>query len=921
MLGHLHRNWLSYFVLIGIALVFTFVEQVHHLFETPRAVTRSTWLVALGLYGFIAALAALYAGVSWWVAPFNLNRLGVGPQTDVWSRARDFILARRRLIAALCGAACIILYIASRLIGAGSHVGDHTVLGSFGLLFAAGAWLVVVWDTLLPESQRLLLRAFIALIAFNLLGEVIWLFSNEASLFSPRNYSIWAILHLAFCALLYARVVDVWQLYSDNPVRGLAILLAVAGAAWSEPTVMGRLRSFAEISGLRADEAVPPDQTADAEQFLASSWLVHIRNRIRDMPSNGPVILIAASGGGSRAALFTALVYEDLARMSLDGAGRSIDFAPVDHILLISSVSGGTLASACYLDSGYSARLKAEPERKTLRNSMEAELLASIEVELKKLENLPWYQRVNPETSAVEEDFVRTAHEELKAGAKASWFRSAFADDMCTDFMAPLLRGVIHPGRDRGESVQLFWETRFGLRETNLDWLNSAYSGNASNRPALLSNVCEVERGTRLIIGFPPLPPGFLQRGRQSADLPREWVDLDARQGQVSEVSLADATRMSANFPWGFPVASVQIPQLDANDNLSRPDVHLIDGGVRDNTGIDSLQYVIEALGDWAEKREGSSPEHQYKQRLASEIIGELKRRGVLLLEIDSGAKQGPSGAMSRLLSGFLEPINALQNATYSTAAAALESHVEVIENSLPNSQSDRLRKRLGRLAAKASTDEAIDSVAALGVRNVRRLTITCNHQDNVMTAWALGPTDKAQIFARFLAGSARLHYELQEYLQNYDQVHSALGQLAARVDELERQQPPSSESIVELLDLFKRLSTDSLAVVNTQDFRIASEKMFYRGVALSEDFPQQVAAEVRSKPEWKITLPKVIVKEPPQTDSDAGVKGAPPEPIEFSKSAEQYQVLGKKVDETDWSVKLRSQDTFQKIDELTKER
>jgi hypothetical protein len=57
------------------------------------------------------------------------------------------------------------------------------------------------------------------------------------------------------------------------------------------------------------------------------------------------VVLVAASGGGSRAALFAALAYEAMESMPFDPEDPASPTVG-SHIIAISSVSGGSLASA-----------------------------------------------------------------------------------------------------------------------------------------------------------------------------------------------------------------------------------------------------------------------------------------------------------------------------------------------------------------------------------------------------------------------------------------------------------------------------------------------------------------------------------------------------------------------------------------------
>src|SRR5580698_2791971 len=59
---------------------------------------------------------------------------------------------------------------------------------------------------------------------------------------------------------------------------------------------------------------------------------------------NGPIVIMAASGGGSRAAIYTAFTLERLVRDEPDVA---------NHLQAISSVSGGSLAAAAYVARRY----------------------------------------------------------------------------------------------------------------------------------------------------------------------------------------------------------------------------------------------------------------------------------------------------------------------------------------------------------------------------------------------------------------------------------------------------------------------------------------------------------------------------------------------------------------------------------------
>jgi hypothetical protein len=293
---------------------------------------------------------------------------------------------------------------------------------------------------------------------------------------------------------------------------------------------------------------------------------------------------------------------------------------------------------------------------------------------------------------------------------------------------------------------------------------------------------------------------------------PREWIALDAGDGkidQVCEVSLAEATRLSANFPWGFPVARVDIPQRTPTGS-QRPDVRFVDGAVVDNTGIDSLRYVVDRLRAWANRAGRSaavSSSEQRRYQIAKQIVDELMRRGIVVLEIDSGAKPQSPGLVARSLSGLLEPVAALENASYAHGSADVGTNLSVIETQLPFRLARQLRWRIERLASPLWKDGGTDRQNFLP--NVERITVICNHEENVMTAWALGPRDKAHVFLRFAAGSAKLHDQWEDYLERYYRERTEVANIDVALRELERLQAEG-----------RRVPADRLAELS-QNYRI----------------------------------------------------------------------------------------------------
>jgi hypothetical protein len=194
-------------------------------------------------------------------------------------------------------------------------------------------------------------------------------------------------------------------------------------------------------------------------------------------------------------------------------------------------------------------------------------------------------------------------------------------------------------------------------------------------------------------------------------------------------MSFAEAVRVSANFPWAFRVASMRLPPSNGNLTAGQvpppraPNVHLLDGGIVDNTGLDTVLHLLRSLEALASS--GENPLTNRRVALAKRIMSTLKERGVFLIEIDSGAKKRPPKWIERRFPTVFEPGRALSNAGFATALF----------------EKERL------------SDEELNTLLQLRTEEggYFRMTFTCNHSEDVMTAWALGPDDKAKVLVQFL--------------------------------------------------------------------------------------------------------------------------------------------------------------------------
>jgi hypothetical protein len=175
----------------------------------------------------------------------------------------------------------------------------------------------------------------------------------------------------------------------------------------------------------------------------------------------------------------------------------------------------------------------------------------------------------------------------------------------------------------------------------------------------------------------------------------------------------------------------------------------ILDGGVSDNTGIDTIYELICGL---------ESTSHPAGKR----VLRLLRRRQIALVEIDSGAKPTPPTALDRLFAVVLEPIQALNNAGYTNADHAKDQYVDAV--------GDRLSLRRD-YEQESLTDAQRKALRLLddNITNITPIAVRCNHfslerpdRNAVMTAWALGPNDKANVIARFAFEIDRLDESLR---------------------------------------------------------------------------------------------------------------------------------------------------------------
>ena len=442
-----------------------------------------------------------------------------------------------------------------------------TVYGFFALasIFLMACHLVDIWDFFDPRPVRLTALAF---------GILFLLFSLGTSYGRPA-----AIIIVALLTLLTVRSIKRRPKERHNYLFAIALITSII---------------FMVIGFVTQEKGIWRNtSTAKSPVRIAqTAWPYNSSHN-----TNSPVVVMAASGGGSRAAIYTAFTLEKLHE----------DFPHIaSQLQAISSVSGGSLANAAYVARRYRIfNQKQDPDQLAL-----------------KLESL--------------------------------------VDDVHQDFLQPALKGALTPGHNRGESIEADWRLgRVNLGEIKISqltqgWMDALENGKANPPyPLPLFNACSLD-GHDVVIS--PLPNKLYQWGNLYNEAPpwqapqstgdKEWTWVyyrDAIYGLEDllpnfDPHLAPAVRASANFPFGFPLVQIETSKpLRFNPLAERRTtdpkiVKLTDGGVLSNSGMWSLFNLLMQNADTLKKRgvllivveAGKMPEYRDNRRSFTSLYGTI---------------------------------------------------------------------------------------------------------------------------------------------------------------------------------------------------------------------------------------------------------------------------------------------------------
>jgi hypothetical protein len=370
------------------------------------------------------------------------------------------------------------------------------------------------------------------------------------------TFTAWMVIVLAVLMLL-----EFWSNWSGAPVFSLLAIGALGLAAF-------------DLSDNHVVRTVEPGATEPKEIGKAfDDWIAARKTKVEGYRASRrryPVFLVAAEGGGSRAAYMTTLVLEALRKHCPDA---------IRHTFLVTAVSGGSvgaiLASAGAtwesVGSGCQEALPTAPEATTA-------------------------------TKAAGEDFLRPALRGLLFGD----IPARFIPSSLIPGLTPFFASWSDPAQYLETGIDRAWREYDGSKEEERDHHRLSQkafgdlwaAGPTGDVPALVLLTTDVATGRRVAVSHLTLRTPFTseqaKQGKCAERGPHEELESRVRLQTLDdlvtpriEVSAAAAAILSARFP-GMTAPG----RLPCSGNQPR----LVDGGYFENSGLTTVLELRDEL-------------------------------------------------------------------------------------------------------------------------------------------------------------------------------------------------------------------------------------------------------------------------------------------------------------------------------------
>jgi hypothetical protein len=370
-----------------------------------------------------------------------------------------------------------------------------------------------------------------------------------------------------------------------------------------------------------------------------------------------PLIVITATGGGLHASAWTATVLAHLEK----------EFGPDfhNHLLLLSTVSGGSVGLLAYLRELQAGTLDKDPQIAAARmqsvaqcSSLEGVGWGLVYFDLPKafVPVLPYFIPPSSGNNDLDPSSGSTPLFKDRTWSLRKSFERNLSNKYCDAVWA----------RDTADKLSWPLDTRPHPGDT----LTLRAFLDTTHFPAITMNTTTVENGERFLLANYRIPPVNLDAGPNYRA--RSFLEtFRAGTHGVTDLPLATAAQMSATFPAVSSAARVPI-SLDNAPNA----VHFADGGYYDNDGTGSaIEFLRYALSD------PSEPARNAPVRI---LLVEIRNSGDIS---GSGPESNPDHGQGKnpwnLFNQAAAPLLGFWQAGHESITSREQSGLELLEKSL----------------------------------------------------------------------------------------------------------------------------------------------------------------------------------------------------------------------------------------------
>ena len=419
---------------------------------------------------------------------------------------------------------------------------------------------------------------------------------------AARTASVWLVRSGRMSSMLVPSMLRVLG-FRSPPLFGLVLLWLLL--AWSVP-----YEGYHEVRSLTGPFAGDSDIKLAGPRTpaeVAADWVARQNGTGRQ-----PALLVAASGGGIRAAYWTSLVLTCAIERDGPETDPCRDPSPYaqarrESLLAMSGISGGSLGLASYVTA-------VGGQWSSAADGADATPLT-----------MSWIDR------RLGADFL--------SPTLATW--------LFNDGVNALLRPA--QGVDRAAVLERAWEQEWPDTELEAPFFRGQATG---DQPLLLLNGYNAEDGCRVNVSILSSTPGSFVTpdacGEALGPNRLLWSTADAWTMLCpgSDMRMSTAALSSARFPFVTPAGRI-VECTVYEDRRQPPDVEVVDGGYRETSGASTL---VEAWPDL--------------EQAVTTALGDDQCVDAIFLQIDNGYESAavtPSGG--GVISQYFAPATAIVNA------------------------------------------------------------------------------------------------------------------------------------------------------------------------------------------------------------------------------------------------------------------